>query len=148
MIGFMHSIFAMYTKISIQCMYAMTIILYSIVYVIHFHFPTNTFYQFFFNLFCSFWVFCEFRCWWAMGPEDRCSQVLRSTFCSILEHKNFLSWIDSNCHFIVWVSHNPFRLQLVFCIIWVSHFTILIYFDWLRITNGGSLPEMCIWLQF
>ena len=40
--------------------------------------------------------------------------------------------------------HNPFRLQLVlaFLVITFQFFILRVY---LRITDEGSVPEMCIW---
>ena len=50
--------------------------------------------------------------------------------------------IDWDCKF-VGLSHHPFWLQLV--LEYLAHHIQLFKLLWLRITDEGSVPEMCIW---
>ena len=55
-------------------------------------------------------------------------------------------WNNAEKGFVIlWVYYTiPFCFSL-FRHFWVSLFNVLNYFDWLRITDEGSLPEMRIW---
>ena len=47
---------------------------------------------------------------------------------------------------ILWVYYTiPFGFSFLYYTFWASIFNFLNYFDWLSITDEGSVPEMRIW---
>ena len=83
----------------------------------------------------SWWVSLLVDQW---VPDGICSQVLRSTSVAFWEHQN--SPIKIDCYNIVGSLHHPFWLQYVL----VYHFCTVETTFWLRITDEGSVLEMCI----
>ena len=90
----------------------------------------------------------ECHCWWTSeSPRAHAAKfygrlrLIRSVWRA---SKFSVFKINRNCNF-VGLLHHPLLASSYFGTFWSLLFNFLNYIVWLRITDEGSVPEMCIW---